>query len=73
MGKTLRGNIMKNATINTLKKLWNDESGQGAAEYIMLLVVVVGVVMLFRDRIASIVNEKLGDLEAGAAGVTSNL
>ena len=29
--------------MNTLKKFWQDESAQGATEYILLLVVVVSV------------------------------
>jgi Flp pilus assembly pilin Flp len=73
MERLLRGNTMKNAAINTVKKLWADESGQGAAEYILLLVVVVGIVMLFKDRIAGIVNSKLSDLQAGTEGVTTSL
>ena len=64
---------MKNAAIKTVKKLWADESGQGAAEYILLLVVVVGIVMLFRGRISEIVNQKLSDLQAGTEGITTTL
>ena len=36
---------------NFARKFWKDESGQGATEYILLLVVVVGLVLLFKDRI----------------------
>ena len=73
MERLLRGNTMKNTAINTVKKLWADESGQGAAEYILLLVVVVGIVMLFKDRISGIVNQKLSDLQQGTEGVTTQL
>ena len=34
-----------------LNDLWNDESGQGATEYILLLVVVVGLALVFKDKI----------------------
>jgi|NOAtaT_7_FD_contig_41_3362275_length_397_multi_7_in_0_out_0_1 Flp pilus assembly pilin Flp len=37
--------------ITTAKNIWKDESGQGAVEYILLLVVVVSVVTLFKERI----------------------
>ena len=73
MERLLRGNTMKNTAIKTVKKLWADESGQGAAEYILLLVVVVGIVMLFRERISGIVNQKLSDLQQGTEGVTTQL
>ena len=36
---------------NTLKRLWDDESGQGATEYILILVVVVAIVMAFKKPI----------------------
>ena len=29
------------------QKLWNDESGQGTAEYILLVAIVVGVLVVF--------------------------
>lgn len=28
-----------------------DESGQGTAEYVLLLVIIVGVIFIFKDRI----------------------
>lgn len=54
-------------SLNILKKLWNDESGQGATEYILLLVIVVAIAMLFKDRISSIVSEKVNEV-GGAIG-----
>jgi len=55
------GEIMKNIK-QTIKNLINDESGQGATEYILLLVVVVAIAMLFRDRIQAIVTEKINEV-----------
>lgn len=49
------------------KNLLRDESGQGATEYILLLVVVVAIAMLFRDRITAIVTEKINQV-GGAIG-----
>ena len=53
------------------KNLWKDESGQGATEYILLLVVVVGLALVFKDRIMTIVKDKLGAL-AGDIGQFSS-
>ncbi len=63
---------MKKTALNTIKKLWSDESGQGATEYILLLVVVVGIAMIFKDKIRSAVNDKLADLNADISGFTKN-
>ncbi len=51
------------------KAIWSDESGQGATEYILLLVVVVGLVMLFGPRIKGMVGEKLSDLAGGMGSI----
>ncbi len=46
-----------------IKNLWQDESAQGATEYILMLVVVVSIAMMFRGKITEIISgkvEKLG-------------
>jgi Flp pilus assembly pilin Flp len=61
---------MKNLT-KFLKNLWKDESAQGATEYILLLIVVVGLVMLFKDKIKAIVSTKIGSLGDSINSVNS--
>ncbi len=46
----------------TLKKLWQDESAQGATEYILMLVVVVSIAMLFKNQIKEIIQGKVTKL-----------
>lgn len=55
--------------MNTLKKLWNDESAQGATEYILLLVIVVALALTFKEKIMSMVKGKLGEIEGGMANL----
>ena len=50
-----------------LKELWKDESAQGATEYILLLVVVVGIAFAFKQQIMDLVTDKLGKV-AGDIG-----
>ena len=63
---SFRGKPMKKAT-TLMKNLWKDESGQGATEYILLLVVVVALALLFRGRITETLTAKLEEL-GGAIG-----
>lgn len=56
---------------NFMKRLWKEESAQGATEYILLLVVVVAVVLIFRQNIIEAVQQKLADLRAGMDGITA--
>ncbi len=57
---------MKNTLNNikaTFKKFVNDESGQGSAEYILLIALVVAVIMMFGPRIKEAISAKTGQLE----------
>ena len=42
---------MTNKIKKALIRLWRDESGQGATEYILILVVVSTIVLVFRRNI----------------------
>lgn len=53
------------------KNLIKNQSGQGATEYILLLVVVVGLVMMFGPRVKKAMDEKMGNLEAGMGEITT--
>ena len=44
------------------KQLWNDESAQGATEYILMLVIVVGIAFMFKSKIMGIISGKVDNL-----------
>ncbi|MCC6138696.1 MAG: hypothetical protein IT287_08680 [Bdellovibrionaceae bacterium] len=48
---------------NLFYSLYADESAQGATEYILMLIVVVGIAMMFKDKIMSILENKTTDLD----------
>jgi hypothetical protein len=56
---------------NFSKNLLKKQSGQGATEYILLLVVVVALVLLFQKEIKSIVSDKISQLK-GSIGQVSD-
>ena len=58
---TLRNRLRKN--------LLKNQSGQGATEYILLLVVIVGLVMLFGPKIRTAMSNKMADLETDIGNV----
>lgn len=57
---------------NFSKKLLKNKSGQGATEYILLLVVVVALVVLFKDKIKSAMDSKLNELNSSISGFTGD-
>lgn len=59
-------NKFKNFSRKTLKNI----KGQGMTEYILLLVVVVGIVVAFKGKIKQTIDSKLGDLDGQIQQVT---
>jgi hypothetical protein len=57
---------------NFSKKLFKGNAGQGATEYILLLVVVVALVVLFKDRIKETMSGKISDLSNSINSVTGD-
>jgi hypothetical protein len=51
------------------KNLINNKSGQGATEYILLLVVIVGLVMIFGPMIKTKMKDKMSDLSSNIDSV----
>jgi len=46
-----------------LLKLWRDESGQGTAEYVLILVAIVAVGIIFRKQITELFTNKMGEVK----------
>ncbi len=55
-----------------LKKLWKDESAQGATEYILILVIVVAIAALFRQQIMGVLEGKLSELGSSIGSFGGN-
>ena len=40
-----------------VKRFWNDESGMGTVEVILIIVVLIGLVIVFKEQISGIVED----------------
>lgn len=40
-----------------MKDFWEDESGMGVVEVILIIVVLIGLVIIFKNQIIGVVNE----------------
>ena len=67
----LLGVTVKNIK-NFAKRLWQEESAQGATEYILLLVVVVALVMIFKNQITETLSNKVGELSDSITNFSGN-
>ena len=57
--------------MSILKKLWKDESAQGATEYILMLVAIVALAMMFKTQIVETIKGKMGSLKTDIDAFTS--
>ncbi len=55
-----------------MTKSLTNEKGQGMTEYILLLVMVVGLVVLFKGQITEIIKQKVTDLSSDISGFNGN-
>lgn len=44
---------------NGVKRFWKDESGMGVVEIVLIIIVLIGLVVLFKKQITSLVNSVL--------------
>ena len=45
-----------------LLNIWRDESGQGATEYILILVVVAAMIIVFKNQIKEMIGKRTDDM-----------
>ena len=62
--------VLSNLRKRLNKSIINNQSGQGATEYILLLVVIVGLVVMFGPKIKSAIGEKTDKLSSDIQGVS---
>ena len=52
--------------LKKIKNFWDDESGMGVVEVVLIIIVLVGLVMLFKKQITSLVNTLLSKMSSQA-------
>ena len=52
--------------LKKIKNFWDDESGMGVVEVVLIIIVLVGLVMLFKNQITSLVNMLLSKMSSQA-------
>lgn len=52
--------------LKKIKNFWDDESGMGVVEVVLIIIVLVGLVMLFKKQITRLVNMLLSKMSSQA-------
>ncbi len=54
-----------------VKKFWDDESGMGTVEVILIIVVLIGLVIVFKQQISGIVEDIFKTIREETRAVTN--
>ncbi len=54
-----------------IKKFWTDESGMGTVEVILIIVVLIGLVIVFKEQISGIVEDVFKTIREETRAVTN--
>ena len=60
---------MKKQIVNTAKQFIEDESGVGVVELILILVVLIGLVIIFKKQLTSLVNSIFATINSKAGSI----
>ena len=52
-----------------VKEFWNEEDGIGVVEIILILVVLLALVLLFKDKVTGIVNDALASIDSDSEDI----
>lgn len=55
--------------INTIKRFWKDESGVGVVEVVLILVVLIGLVIIFKNQLTKIMTNIFEKIESKTSGL----
>lgn len=50
----------------SMKSLWKQNSGIGVIEVVLLLVVIIALILIFKDKIIELLNAAFGTISEGA-------
>lgn len=56
-----------------LQEFWQEESGIGVVEIILILVILIMLVVIFRTQITAIVTNAFAQINSGASTINTNI
>jgi len=60
---------MKERTESIWSKFWREEDGVGVIEIVLILVILIGLVLVFKEQITAIVNNAFTSISGNAGKI----
>lgn len=55
--------------IQIIKRFWKEEDGVGVVEIILILVVLIGLVLIFKNQLRALVNDIFNQIQTQSSGI----
>lgn len=55
------------------KRFWMEEEAVGVVEIVLILVILVALVVIFKDKIVSLVSDAFTEIDSGAGDVNDDI
>ena len=62
----MKTDVTKTAVKENIKNFWQDEDGMGVVEIVLIIVVLIGLVIIFKSQITALVNKLLSKMSSQA-------
>ena len=59
--------------MNIWRQLWQEEDGIGVVEIILILVILVALIVIFKDQITSIISNAFSEINESAGTVNEEI
>ncbi len=59
--------------MNMIRKFWKDEDGIGVVEIVLILVILVALIVIFKDKITSIISSAFSQIDDGTGTINDGI
>lgn len=59
--------------MNNWKRFWMEEDGIGVVEIILILVILVAIIVIFKDQITAIISNAFSEIENGSSDINGGI
>ena len=63
----------KVSDMKLLKRFWMEEDGIGVVEIVLILVILVALIVIFKDKITTIISNAFSQIDDGAGTINEGI
>ena len=56
-----------------MKEFWDNEDGIGVVEIVLILVILIALIVIFKDKISTIISNEFSQIDDGAGTINDEI